>query len=184
MNHVWHVPRPNAPSASKAARSPGEQFLAPGAQTVNPLLEQILRARVVAHPSAPWMRSSPRTVARVVLTLSPAAQDAQEASETPEQTAREARGNDRQAQRLVAKQAAVVVPTPARGGCCLSARVAARWRSGFRRPRPLCGAPGAAGPHPGAALHSRPISATRLARRPVPDRCTSPKPQRRTRTRQ
>jgi len=37
--------------------------------------------------------------------LSPAAQAAQEASETPEQTAREARGNDHQAQKLVAKQA-------------------------------------------------------------------------------
>lgn len=41
------------------------------------------------------------------VTLSPAAQAAQEASETPEQTAREARGNDRQAQQLVAKQVAV-----------------------------------------------------------------------------
>ncbi len=42
-----------------------------------------------------------------IVTLSPAAQAAQEAAETPQQTAREARGNDRQAQQLVAKQAAV-----------------------------------------------------------------------------
>jgi hypothetical protein len=41
------------------------------------------------------------------VTLSPAAQAAQESSETPEQTAREARGNDRQAQQLVARQDAV-----------------------------------------------------------------------------
>jgi hypothetical protein len=42
-----------------------------------------------------------------IVTLSPAAQAAQEAAETPQETAREARGNDRQAQQLVAKQAAV-----------------------------------------------------------------------------
>ena len=52
-----------------------------------------------ATPAAP---ASSTTV-----TLSPAVQAAQEAAETPEQTAREARGNDRQAQQLVAKQAAV-----------------------------------------------------------------------------
>ena len=50
-------------------------------------------------------RGAPASSATV--TLSPAAQAAQEAAETPEQTAREARGNDRQAQQLVAKQAAV-----------------------------------------------------------------------------
>ena len=55
--------------------------------------------RQVAAPAGP---PSSTTVI-----LSPAAQAAQEAAETPEQTAREARGNDRQAQQLVAKQAAV-----------------------------------------------------------------------------
>lgn len=52
---------------------------------------------------APAAAAPPSTT----VTLSASAQAAQEASETPAQTAREARGNDRQAQQLVAKQAAV-----------------------------------------------------------------------------
>jgi hypothetical protein len=55
--------------------------------------------RAAPAPSAPQSSAT--------VTLSPAAQAAQEASETPEETAREAHGNDHQAQQLVAKQAAL-----------------------------------------------------------------------------
>ena len=48
----------------------------------------------------------PAPAAATTVTISPAAQAAQEASETHAQTAQEARGNDIQAKNLVAKQAA------------------------------------------------------------------------------
>ena len=54
--------------------------------------------------------SQPQPVAKTTVTLRGAAIAAlaaeKEAAETPAQTAQEARGNDRQAQRLLAKQAA------------------------------------------------------------------------------
>lgn len=51
--------------------------------------------------------TAPAAAARTSVTLSAAAQASQEASEAPAQTAQEARRNDPQAQRLVAKQAAI-----------------------------------------------------------------------------
>jgi hypothetical protein len=62
---------------------------------------------VAAKPHAAKKEDGPAATApSTTVTISAAAQAAQEAAETPAQTAQEARGNDRQAQRLVAKQQA------------------------------------------------------------------------------
>ena len=72
-------------------------------------------AQVAANPKATEAKqqdapSQPQPVAKTTVTVSNAAVAAlaaeKEAAETPAQTAQEARGNDHQAQRLLAKQTA------------------------------------------------------------------------------
>ena len=53
-------------------------------------------------------KESPPAAAGVKVIISPAAQAAQEAAETPAQTAQEARGSDQQAKRLLAKEQAAI----------------------------------------------------------------------------
>ena len=59
-----------------------------------------------AKPDAPEARPVSKTTVTLSQAALAAAAAAKEAIETPTQTAQEARGNDRQAQRLLAKQAA------------------------------------------------------------------------------
>lgn len=60
-----------------------------------------------AEPASPEPASRPGLTSVTTTTISAAAQAlAKEAAETPAQTAQEAQGNDRQAQRLIAQQAA------------------------------------------------------------------------------
>ena len=81
--------------------------VSPVAKAIVP--ETYVRAAAASQQSAPAdIKVAP---AKTTVTISAAGQSAakaalEEATETPAQTAQEARGNDRQAQRLVAQQAA------------------------------------------------------------------------------
>lgn len=59
------------------------------------------------HPAKKETESAKPALGTTVV-ISAAAQAAQEAAETPAQTAQEARGNDRQAQKLLAKEEAAI----------------------------------------------------------------------------
>ncbi len=92
-----------------------------------------------------------------IVTLSPAAQAAQEAAETPQEAARDARGKDRQAQQLVAKQAAGQ-PWPRRTPALSQRHIIAPTRSADGRD--------ARGTHEGLRMPSR-STRRHAAREPV-----------------